>query len=143
MLLQDAIRPHNGRHTATLPPPETWPSAAWYLKGRGRWGVLEMSEAPEKSRYVPLGEFVTRLGPAPPAVTLVTYLQRLKEQGWDVSRTVRKLHLCGALKAGGLQALQQGGNAGEALGRVAQTARLGLDVKVHAWLYLHQDGETT
>lgn len=44
---------------------------------------------------MPLGEFINRVGPAPPDVAMVTYLQRLKEQGWNVDRTERKMLMCG------------------------------------------------
>lgn len=44
---------------------------------------------------MPLGEFIKRVGPAPSDVALVTYLQRLKEQGWNVDRTERKMLMCG------------------------------------------------
>jgi hypothetical protein len=35
------------------------------------------------------------VGPAPSDIALVTYLQRLKEQGWNVDRTERKMMMCG------------------------------------------------
>ena len=56
---------------------------------------MQASDTPVKARFVPLGEFIKRVGPAPPDVALVTYLQRLKEQGWNVDRTERKMLMCG------------------------------------------------
>lgn len=56
---------------------------------------LQASDNPVKARFVPLGEFIKKVGPSPPDVALVTYLQRLKEQGWNVDRTERKMLMCG------------------------------------------------
>jgi hypothetical protein len=55
----------------------------------------QASDNPVKLRFVPLGEFIKKVGPAPSDVALVTYLQRLKEQGWNVDRTERKMLMCG------------------------------------------------
>ncbi|WIA22484.1 hypothetical protein OEZ85_004780 [Tetradesmus obliquus] len=83
-----------------------WPKAAWFVAGHGRWGLKEASDSPLKVRFHPLGEFIRRVGPAPSDVALVTYLQRLKEQGWNVDRTERKMLMCGVagLQAGGAAA---------------------------------------
>jgi hypothetical protein len=56
---------------------------------------VQASDNPVKARFVPLGEFITRVGPPPSDVAMVTYLQRLKEQGWNVDRTERKMLMCG------------------------------------------------
>lgn len=56
---------------------------------------LQASDNPVKARFVPLGEFIKKVGPAPSDVAMVTYLQRLKEQGWNVDRTERKMLMCG------------------------------------------------
>lgn len=64
--------------------------------------------------FLPLGEFIRKVGPSPPDVALVTYLQRLKEQGWNVDRTERKMIMCGvtttanATAADGLQDMLAG-----------------------------------
>ena len=55
-----------------------------------------MSEAPLITPLVPLGEFITKLGRPAGKSALHTYLMRLREQGWDVSQTVRKALHCGA-----------------------------------------------
>ncbi|KAL0032292.1 hypothetical protein WJX79_002892 [Trebouxia sp. C0005] len=73
-----------------------WPKAAWYLKGMGRHGVHNMSEAPLITPLTPLGEFITKLGRPAGKTALHTYLMRLREQGWDVSQTVKKALRCGA-----------------------------------------------
>ncbi|KAL0049698.1 hypothetical protein WJX82_007869 [Trebouxia sp. C0006] len=73
-----------------------WPKAAWYLKGMGRHGVHSMSEAPLITPLTPLGEFITNLGRPAGKSALHTYLMRLREQGWDVSQTVKKALHCGA-----------------------------------------------
>ncbi|DBA96588.1 TPA: hypothetical protein ACH3X1_015451 [Trebouxia sp. C0004] len=73
-----------------------WPKAAWYLKGMGRHGLHSMSEAPLITPLIPLGEFVTKLGRPAGKTALHTYLMRLREQGWDVSQTVKKALHCGA-----------------------------------------------
>ena len=39
-----------------------WPRAAWYVRGMGRWGVEEVSEAPEKTPYRALGDMITKVG---------------------------------------------------------------------------------
>jgi len=36
----------------------SWPKAAWFVEGQGRWGVVEMSECPLKVPFVPLGQFI-------------------------------------------------------------------------------------
>ncbi len=55
-----------------------------------------MSEAPVITPLTPLGEFITKLGRPAGKTALHTYLMRLREQGWDVSQTVRKALHCGA-----------------------------------------------
>lgn len=47
----------------------------------------------------PLHEFIHTLGPMPPLAHLHTYVSRMKEQGWNVWRIVKK-----ALETGHLQA---------------------------------------
>ena len=41
----------------------SWPRAAYYERGAGRWGVDGVSAAPEKHPFVPLGDMVTRVEP--------------------------------------------------------------------------------
>ena len=55
-----------------------------------------MSEAPLITPLVPLGDFITKLGRPAVKTALHTYLMRLREQGWDVSQTVKKALRCGA-----------------------------------------------
>ena len=55
-----------------------------------------MSEAPLITPLVPLGDFITKLGRPAGKAALHTYLMRLREQGWDVSQTVKKALHCGA-----------------------------------------------
>ena len=55
-----------------------------------------MSEAPLITPLTPLGEFITKLGRPAGKTALHTYLMRLREQGWDVSQTVKKALHCGA-----------------------------------------------
>lgn len=55
-----------------------------------------MSEAPLITPLTPLGEFITKLGRPAGKTALHTYLMRLREQGWDVSQTVKKALRCGA-----------------------------------------------
>jgi hypothetical protein len=43
-----------------------------------------------------LHEFVTTLGPLPPQAAMYTYVSRLREQGWNVWKTVQKALKCGA-----------------------------------------------
>ena len=40
-----------------------------------------------------------KVGPRPADASVVTYLQRLREQGWDVTRTERKLLMAGGSDA--------------------------------------------
>lgn len=93
----------------------SWPRASWFLAGQGRWGLRECSDTPTKVRFVPLGEYITRVGPAPSDVALVTYLQRLKEQGWNVERTERKMMMCGVTGLGDTPNSLTGGALGELL----------------------------
>ena len=55
-----------------------------------------MSEAPLIKPLTPLGDFITRLGRPPSKAAMNTYFMRLREQGWDVSHTVKKALQCGA-----------------------------------------------
>ena len=61
-----------------------------------RYGVHSMSEAPLIKPLTPLGDFITRLGRPPSKAAMNTYFMRLREQGWDVSHTVKKALQCGA-----------------------------------------------
>ena len=61
-----------------------------------RHGVHSMSEAPLITPLTPLGEFITKLGRPAGKTALHTYLMRLREQGWDVSQTIKKALHCGA-----------------------------------------------
>ena len=56
-----------------------------------------MAESPMITPLVPLGEFITKLGRPPSKDSVNTYIMRLREQGWDVSQTVKKALECGAL----------------------------------------------
>lgn len=71
-----------------------------------------MSEVPVKGPFVPLGDFIKAVGPPPPDISLVTYLQRLREQGWDVNRTERKLLMCGKHMGGNTGAGNRGSKNG-------------------------------
>ncbi|KIY91620.1 hypothetical protein MNEG_16344 [Monoraphidium neglectum] len=97
----------------------SWPKAAWFVEGQGRWGVAGMSECPLKLAFVPLGSFIHTVGARPPDVSVITYLQRLKEQGWDVTRTERKLLMCGGDDAAAIMPAAspaEGGSAGSGWG---------------------------
>jgi hypothetical protein len=54
------------------------------------------SDAPVKVVLEPLHTFITELGPAPPMEAILTYLQRMKEQGWHVWQTMQKVLGCGS-----------------------------------------------
>jgi hypothetical protein len=62
-----------------------------------RHAVGRLSEAPVLTPLTLLGDFVRRVGRPPTSTQLATYLQRLREQGFDVSETVRKVQACGCI----------------------------------------------
>ncbi|KAK9845815.1 hypothetical protein WJX81_003168 [Elliptochloris bilobata] len=74
---------------------EAWPRAAWYVRGQGRYAVESMSDAPLIAPLVPLAEYVDRVGRCPANDAIHTYFARLREQGWDMSVTARKVKECG------------------------------------------------
>lgn len=84
----------------------------------GCFAITQASDNPVKARFVPLGEFIKRVGPAPSDVALVTYLQRLKEQGWNVDRTERKMLMCG------VNSIAEDKEAGSALAGETWSAKL-------------------
>ncbi len=55
-----------------------------------------MSDAPVLTPFTRLSEFVTLLGERPSQESLNIYLNRMREQGSDVTKTVRKALACGA-----------------------------------------------
>lgn len=54
-----------------------------------------MPELPETLPFTPLGDFIGEVGKPPTRTAMHTYLMRLREQGFDVSATVRKAVACG------------------------------------------------
>ena len=88
-----------------------WPRSAWYVAGLGRHAA-EVGDAPVRRPLVPLFRFLKGAGcgdggpgarrapsgrrPVPPAA-MTTYLTRMREQGWDVTRTQARARACGAL----------------------------------------------
>jgi site-specific DNA-cytosine methylase len=67
----------------------SWPRVAWFLKGHGRFGVTGVSENPVKVPFRPLGEVVKDVGMAPSAEALTVFIQRLREQGWNLGECQR------------------------------------------------------
>lgn len=84
---------HKG--TVTKSWPRSWPKAAWWLRGGLRYRT-QCSDAPVKLPLHVLHEFITTLGPLPPQTAMHTYVNRLREHGWNVWRTVQKALKCGA-----------------------------------------------
>ena len=74
----------------------TWPRAAWFLKGHGRYAVHGVSENPIKLPFRPLGEIIKEVGAAPSPEALTVFIQRLREQGWNLAPTIRRIKECGA-----------------------------------------------
>ena len=60
-----------------------------------RFGIRDMPELPETLPFTPLGDFIGEVGKPPTRTAMHTYLMRLREQGFDVSATVRKAVACG------------------------------------------------
>jgi hypothetical protein len=60
-------------------------------RGAGPHGTLA---APPRTCSRPHPHPSTQVGARPRDVSIITYLQRLKEQGWDVTATKRKLAMC-------------------------------------------------
>lgn len=72
-------------------------SAAMILRGRKcRYKVLHMSDAPVLTPFTKLSDFVSLVGERPSQESMNTYLNRMREQGSDISKTVRKALKCGA-----------------------------------------------
>ena len=55
-----------------------------------------MSDAPVLTPFTKLSDFVSSVGERPSQDSLNVYLNRMREQGSDVSATVRKALACGA-----------------------------------------------
>lgn len=56
----------------------------------GRYSAEEgVKEFPVFTPYVPLGDFVRELGPAPSKEAVAVYLQRMHEKGWQIHNEVR------------------------------------------------------
>jgi len=99
-----------------------WPRAAWFVAGLGRHAA-DVGDAPVRRALIPLYRFLKGAGsggggeggggasappppssrrapsgrrPVPPA-SMTTYLTRMREQGWDVTRTADRAKVCGAL----------------------------------------------
>ncbi|KAK9799826.1 hypothetical protein WJX73_006324 [Symbiochloris irregularis] len=90
------VRDRAMRRADSDPASSAWPRAAWFVRGIGRHGVEDMSEAPILMPLIPLAEFVSKVGAQPKAESLHIWLQRMREQGWDVSHLVRRALQCGA-----------------------------------------------
>lgn len=78
-----------GRHS------QAWPRAAWWLRGGFRIASATC-DAPIKTPLTPLHTFIKTLGPPPSQQVLSTYVNRLREQGWNVWKAVQKAVDCGA-----------------------------------------------
>ena len=65
----------------------SWPRAAYYERGAGRWGVHDVSAAPEKLPFVPLGDMVTRVEPLTwqHGEGIRTYLDRMLGNAYVIS----------------------------------------------------------
>eukprot|EP00884_Botryococcus_braunii_P018914 jgi/Botrbrau1/5706/Bobra.0071s0038.1 len=74
---------------------DSWPRAAWFVKGLGRHSVKLMSDSPVIQPLIPLGSFIRRLGAPVEHAALATYLARMREQGWLVTPTVTRMLECG------------------------------------------------
>ena len=74
---------------------DSWPRAAWCLRGMTRHAVEDMSEAPLLTPLEPLGSFVLELGRMPPHSTISTYLARLAERGFNTYNVIKKVVACG------------------------------------------------
>lgn len=73
-----------------------WPRAAWWLRGGFRVSS-SACDAPIKTPLTPLHVFIDTLGPPPSQQVLSTYVNRLREQGWNVWKAVQKALDCGAV----------------------------------------------
>ena len=74
-----------------------WPNAAWFIKGEGRYRA-EACEYPENHPYSPLSSFLLvkprKLPQGLERQRLTTYLRRLVNEGFDVTRTLQVLEHC-------------------------------------------------
>ena len=99
---------------------DAWPRAAWYVRGVGRHAADGLSEAPVIRPLVPLGDFIQRVGLRPAPDALHTYLQRLREHGFDVAATVDKVRGAGVALVAEVAAITrlEGGEDRDAIGKV-------------------------
>ena len=74
---------------------QSWPRAAWWMRGSPRVASL-CCDAPVKTPLTPLHLFIKTLGPLPPTQALTTYINRLRENGFNMWKTVQKAIDCGA-----------------------------------------------
>lgn len=60
-----------------------------------RHRVLHMSDSPVLTPFEGLSTFISKIGERPSQESFQTYLNRMREQGFNTSATVRKALACG------------------------------------------------
>lgn len=73
----------SARRVASKWDKESWPKAGWYIRNIGSFAVEYMSDSPVVTRFIPLGDFITKVGRKATQAELNSYLNRLQERGWD------------------------------------------------------------
>ncbi|KIZ05418.1 hypothetical protein MNEG_2539 [Monoraphidium neglectum] len=70
---------------------QTWPQAAWYLAGQGRFCAGDLSESPVKESFIPLADFIDKVGRLPDGLSLQGFVKHLKDKGLDMRRAEQQL----------------------------------------------------
>lgn len=67
---------------------DTWPRSAFWVRGVGAFATPDVSDAPVLAPFQPLGEFLGELGREPTDEEVTSYMNRLRERGWQLSPTL-------------------------------------------------------
>jgi len=63
---------------------DSWPRCGWWVRSLGAFAVPGTSECPVLTPYQPLGEFIEEVGRQQTEEEVSSYINRLKERGWEL-----------------------------------------------------------